>query len=642
MPLQNRSTAPAAAPARRGLAAELDRQQVDDGVEPDDELRSLPLDRVGETVGEGRRRSGGGSGAHAAKGIPSTSAQIASRSSAVTRSSGGGLRRNEATSRSSSTSSGPVERDACVGSREQRGGLRHDARPARQQADRSDPAVRERVCPDEARLPRGHDDTRAKRAQPLELLQRVDDLLERRDPVAEARGVLEALVAPESPHARAQRLERARPARRLWPASACAARRARLRLASGPSGVGSAVTLHRSPSEPEVDVTVGTRPARVRRRSQLAQQAELVERGLELRAGLRPLDALERAERRLDGRSLPAAGEVGAQPGAEVAGAADVERQLVAAAKDVDARPRRRARDERALDVEPAGARRGELDEVGERPRAPLLREPEQADEDLGRRLRVRQRPVARRGRDAEEVRERREAEALRPLAEEPLREPDGVDDRRGDPPPGEELDLAVEEGEVEARVVRDERAVAGELEEAPDRELGPRRAAQRRLPDAGERGDRGGERDARVDERLERVLELERADPLRADLADPRAAGREPRGLEVDDDEVRVLELDVLARRVREPDRARRARRAARRRATTSSRSERASAVGALASAKRLRAASVASTGPRRASTSSTSRSAASNESCMAPVDRRSNIRSPMTKSHLEREKPA
>ena len=51
-------------------------------------------------------------------------------------------------------------------------------------------------------------------------------------------------------------------------------------------------------------------------------------------------------------------------------------------------------------------------------------------------------------------------------------------------------------------------------------------------------------------------VLELERPDALRSDLADPRRARRETRGLEVDDDEMRVLERDVRARRRREPDR--------------------------------------------------------------------------------------
>jgi hypothetical protein len=163
---------------------------------------------------------------------------------------------------------------------------------------------------------------------------------------------------------------------------------------------------------------------------------------------------------------------------------------------------------------------------------------------------------VARLGRDAEEVRERRKPHAPRPLAEQPPREPDGVHDRRGDAPPGEELDLAVEKREVEACVVGDDRGVSGERDEAADREVGTRRAAQRRGPDPGQRRDGRRQHDARVDERLECIAELERADALRADLADPRGARREPGRLEVDDDEVRVLEEDVRAGRVGEPDR--------------------------------------------------------------------------------------
>ena len=65
-----------------------------------------------------------------------------------------------------------------------------------------------------------------------------------------------------------------------------------------------------------------------------------------------------------------------------------------------------------------------------------------------------------------------------------------------------------------------------------------------------------GGQRDARVDEGLECVPELERADALGADLADARRPRREPGRLEVDDDEVRVLEKDVGARGRREADR--------------------------------------------------------------------------------------
>ncbi len=163
---------------------------------------------------------------------------------------------------------------------------------------------------------------------------------------------------------------------------------------------------------------------------------------------------------------------------------------------------------------------------------------------------------MARLRRDAEEVRERREPDPPRPLAEQPSGEPDRVDDGRGDLPPGEPGDLDVEEGEIEPRVVRDERCVPGERDELPHRELGPRRPSQRARLDPRERGDGRWERDAGIDERLERVLELQRSYPLGADLADPRRAGRQPRRLEVDDDEVGVLEEDVGAGRRGEPDR--------------------------------------------------------------------------------------
>ncbi len=68
----------------------------------------------------------------------------------------------------------------------------------------------------------------------------------------------------------------------------------------------------------------------------------------------------------------------------------------------------------------------------------------------------------------SEPPRELPEREALHASREERSREEDGVDDRRGDARAGEQLGLAVEEGEVEARVVRDENCVAGEVEKAP------------------------------------------------------------------------------------------------------------------------------------------------------------------------------
>ena len=364
-------------------------------------------------------------------------------------------------------------------------------------------------------------------------------------------------------------------------------------------------------------MAIGARAACVRGRPQLAEQPQLLQRSLELGAGLAPLDLLERAERRLDRRPLPGAREVGAQPRAQISRTADVQDEPVAPAEEVHARTRRRARDQRALDVQPPGARCRELDEIGDGSRAALLRKPEKHEQDLRRRARVRERPVTGLGRDAEEVRKRREPDAARPLAEQPPREPHGVDDRGRNALPGEPRDLLIEERKIEPRVVSHDRGVARELEQAPDRELGPRRAAKGGGLDPGQRDDRRWQRRARIDERLERVLEPEFANALRADLADPRVPRRKARRLEVEDDEVRVLEEDALAGGDESPTAApRHASRASP--VTTSSRSERASAAGALASANRTRAASSAGTGPRRASTSSTRRSAASKESCM------------------------
>ena len=98
-------------------------------------------------------------------------------------------------------------------------------------------------------------------------------------------------------------------------------------------------------------MAVGARSARVRRRAQLAEQAQLLQRRLELRAEHPPLDPLERSERRLHRRPLPAAGEVRAEPGPQLAGAPDVQRLVVPVPEHVDAGSRRRAGDERPFRV---------------------------------------------------------------------------------------------------------------------------------------------------------------------------------------------------------------------------------------------------------------------------------------------------
>ena len=178
---------------------------------------------------------------------------------------------------------------------------------------------------------------------------------------------------------------------------------------------------------------------------------------------------------------------------------------------------------------EPPGSRRRELDELGDGARAPLLGEPEQREQDLGRRLRVGERAMAGPHGRPEELGERAEPDAGDPALEQAAREPHGVDHRRCEPPPGQPLHLDVEEAEVEAGVVRDEDGVARELEEAPHRELGRWRAAQRGRLDPRERRDRRRQRPPRVDERLEGLRQLELADPNGADLADPGGPGRSP-----------------------------------------------------------------------------------------------------------------
>ena len=82
-------------------------------------------------------------------------------------------------------------------------------------------------------------------------------------------------------------------------------------------------------------------------------------------------------------------------------------------------------------------------------------------------------------------------------------REPHGVDDGRSDSPPREALDLAVEEREVEAGVVRDEGRVAGERDEAPHGNRDPGTPRELAGLDAGEVRHGRRERNAGVDEGL-------------------------------------------------------------------------------------------------------------------------------------------
>ena len=229
----------------------------------------------------------------------------------------------------------------------------------------------------------------------------------------------------------------------------------------------------------EVHVPVGPRAARVRGRPELAQQAQLDQPGLELGAGLPPVDGRQRAERSLHRGPLPRAREVRPQARAEAARPPDVERLSVPVAEHVDPRPGRGPGGERALRVQPPRPGRGQVDQVGDGARAALLRQADQAHEDLGRgRASGRARWQGCVG-TPKKCGQPGEPDAADAALQEPPRQPDGVDHRRRDPPPGDPLDLAVEEPEVEARVVGDEHVVAGEPQEPAHRHLGARRATE-------------------------------------------------------------------------------------------------------------------------------------------------------------------
>ena len=234
----------------------------------------------------------------------------------------------------------------------------------------------------------------------------------------------------------------------------------------------------------------------------------------------------------------------------------DVQHLVVSVPEQIDAGSGRGAERERPLGVDLADTRRRELHEIGNGPCAALLCEPQQLEEDLRRRLRVRKRPVARPSRRPEELRERHEAGARGASREEPAREPDRIYDRSRQPGACQPLRLAVEERQVEARVVSDEHRVAGEREEPPHGDPGARLSAQRRVAKTRQCADRRPDRRAGIHQRLELLRELELMHAHRPDLADARRAGAQAGRLQVDDDERRVLQQEVGSGRIRQADR--------------------------------------------------------------------------------------
>ena len=297
------------------------------------------------------------------------------------------------------------------------------------------------------------------------------------------------------------------------------------------------------------------RHARIAGRTELADQAQLLERRLELGAHHPPLDPLCRCDRRLDGRPLAVAAEVRAQARPQVACPADVEDLVVAAEEEVDAGPGRRPEREVALVEQAARPRRGERREVRDGAGAALLREPDQREQQLCRRARIRQRSVARPLRRAEKPCELAEPEARDAPGEERPREPHGVDD-------GEPMREPVSRSVSRSRNARSKRALCATRTASPAKarkrrtaSAGARRAAQLLVPQSGHGARSGGDRKPRIDERLELGLDLEAAQAYRSDLADPGPAGAQSRRLEVDDDVGRVLEQESRARRLGERD---------------------------------------------------------------------------------------
>ena len=605
--------------AEHGLAAQLHRQEVEARVEPDDELALLARDGLGEPVGEvGGRHSVIVAATLRARDGEQARGQdlggVAGRRSAAPAAGAAGSRRR---------------RGARPRPRERATALRPQPRPARPRP-RARPAAPRGIAPrrhasarDEERAPEAGSRAGARTqsssgAEPIELVDARRDLLERGDAIAQPRGILEAQVARETSGA--------------WRGAAAAhrrGRRPRSRRARGPRAArGACSRSARSGSAPRRRPsdrrgargrTADGRPARVRRRAELADQAELLERGLELGSELAPLDPLERAERSLDRGPLAIAREVRAKPSAQVARLADVEHRVVAVAEEVDAGRRRRPRDERALRVELPRARRGELDDLA---RACARRAPARARGARSGSPPSRARPAARGGtarttcrrsaragasekRSLRRCRSRRASHTVSTTGAA-TRRPVSRSTARSRKPTSKRA-LCAASGASPANARKRRTASSGR---------GARRSSASRRPV--KRGDRRRQRDAGSTSVSNVSATSSALHANGADLAHAVARGREPGRLEVEDDELGVLDQRLRlrlpsARPTRAPSQARRASPS-----TTSASSECASVAGARSSAKSARAASSAATAPRRAWTSSTSRSAASNESCI------------------------
>lgn len=113
----------------------------------------------------------------------------------------------------------------------------------------------------------------------------------------------------------------------------------------------------------------------------------------------------------------------------------------------------------------------------------------------------------------------------------------DGVDDLETRPRLAGRLRSGLEEGDVEAGVVRDEDTAAGELEEGGQHRVDARRLSDHAVGDPGEHLDERRDGGAWVDEGLELAEHLAATDLDRADLSDGAFVGAASGRLQVDHD---------------------------------------------------------------------------------------------------------
>jgi len=248
---------------------------------------------------------------------------------------------------------------------------------------------------------------------------------------------------------------------------------------------------------------------------------------------------LGEADHLVDLGALLGASEVAAHPVADVHRGADVEHLAARVLEQIHARLVGQAVGQ--VPLAPARRRhrvggRGEVLEVRDAERCEAT---EQSVQHVDRGARVGQGTVRRARRRVEEGGERRELVVGNLVAgHRPPGQRDGVEHLGPRPGVVERARRGLEEPDVERSVVRHQDRPVRELQETRQDLLDRRCPGDHRGGDPGQSGDEGGDRRARVDQRLELAQDRTAAHLDRADLGDRGTVRRPAGGLEVDDDE--------------------------------------------------------------------------------------------------------